>query len=263
MLPYILVAQSSIMSFNLRYDNPNDNENSWDERKKEIVQMIRYYSPEILGIQEGLNNQVNYLDTALNEYNYVGVGRDDGKVKGEYSAIFYKTGRIKLLSTKTYWLSQTPDTISVGWDASMERIATYGEFVDIQTRDTLYIFNCHFDHIGKIAQKNSAKLLLKILNEKKLTEKKVIIMGDLNCEPNDLPIEIFKTQMDDPYNEPKVTIYGPLGTFNQFNAKLPITKRIDYILTKNIKVTEYTHIDDRRKNNLLLSDHMPIHIKIK
>ena len=261
--PLALIGQTSIMSYNIRYDNPSDNENWWEYRKHDMSQMMTYYAPEIIGIQEGLNNQVKYLDSVLIDYSYVGVGRDDGKIKGEYTAIFYKTERMKLLTTQTYWLSETPESVSVGWDAAMERIVTFGKFLDVQTNDTLYIFNCHYDHIGKVARKKSTELLLGIMDEMSLADKKIILMGDLNCEPYDEPITLFKTEMVDNYNKKGVLTYGPLGTFNQFNTNSILDKRIDYIFTKNINVKAYRHIDDRKQNNLLLSDHLPVLIKFK
>ena len=111
-----------IISFNLRYDNPNDGVNSWDKRKESVVELINFYNPEILGIQEGLHQQVQYLVKNLSNYEYIGVGRDDGKQQGEYTAILYDKTKFSVLKTGTFWLSDKSDTISVGWDASMERI---------------------------------------------------------------------------------------------------------------------------------------------
>ena len=261
LVPLILLSQTSVMSYNIRYATQNDNENQWEYRKEEVAKLIDYYGPEIFGIQEGLYNQVTYLDSVLQDYKYVGVGRDDGKMKGEYTAIYYKHDRFKLISTQTYWLSETPDRPSVGWDASMERIATFGEFYDVRTKDTLYVFNCHFDHIGKTSRKNSANLLLKIMDDRNIKHKKVLVLGDLNCEPMDEPMEILKTELTDTYTSQSTLTYGPYGTFNQFNSQMVLQKRIDYILVKNIEVQEYRHIDDRRKNNLYPSDHLPVQIK--
>ena len=263
LIPLTVFSQTSIMSYNIRYSTQNDNENWWEHRKEEVAQLIDYYSPEILGIQEGLDKQVKYLDTFLSNYSYVGVGRDDGKLKGEYAAIFYKHERLKLISTKTYWLSETPDEISIGWDASFKRVVTFGEFYDIQTKDTLYVFNCHFDHKGKISRKKSAELILQIIEDKKIINKKVIVMGDLNCEPDDEPMKLLKVNLEDTYNSVGTVTYGPVGTFNEFNTEMLLQRRIDYILVKNIEVKEYRHIDDRRKNNLFPSDHLPIQIKFK
>lgn len=261
--PVLLLGQTSFITYNIRYNNPNDGVNWWEHRKSEVSEMMNYYVPEIIGIQEGLESQVKYLDSTLVGYNYIGVGRDDGKLKGEFTAVFYKTVRYKILSTKTYWLSETPNKVSTGWDASMERIVTFVEFLDLKTNERLYVFNCHYDHKGKIAQKKSSELLLRIIDDKKITDQKIIVMGDFNAEPNDEPIQILKNELIDHYNKKGVVSYGPLGTFNQFATEKLIERRIDYILTKNITVKAYIHIDDRRKNNLFLSDHLPVMIKVE
>ncbi len=259
----LIIGQTSLMSFNIRYNNPNDKENWWEYRKKEITEMINYYQPDILGIQEGLNEQVSYLDSALTDYSYVGVGRDNGKEKGEYTAIFFNTKKLHALADQTYWLSQTPDIVSVGWDASMERIATFGTFRNIKTNETIYVFNCHYDHVGKVARLKSSNLIIKLLEQKDIAKEKIIVMGDLNCEPNEEPIQILKTKLEDSFEVSKKSAYGSVGTFNRFDTKLHLSKRIDYIFTRNIEVESYINIDDRRSNNLFLSDHLPVFITIK
>ncbi len=251
----------SLMSFNIRYDNPNDKENWWGYRKDELAEMVQYYAPSILGIQEGLNHQVEFLDSVLTDYQYAGVGRNDGQTKGEYTAIFYNRKQAKLLSTETFWLSETPDKISIGWDASMERITTYGEFELLETGDTIHVFNAHFDHIGELSRLNAAKLLLKLVEEKELLAKNVVIMGDLNCLPTHAPIQVLREYFSDPFSESEKLSYGPLGTWNGFDKKLTIKDRIDYILVRNIQVNTYTHLDDRRKNSLYLSDHLPVFVR--
>jgi endonuclease/exonuclease/phosphatase family metal-dependent hydrolase len=260
-LPFILSAQSSLMSFNLRYNNPGDKENSWENRKVEVADMLHRYRPGILGIQEGLHEQVVYLDSALEQYDYTGVGREDGKTKGEYSAIFYHTATYKLLSSKTYWLSETPEKVSVGWDAALERIVTSAIFIHRKTNDTLYVFNCHLDHMGKVAREKSAELMLRLITGMNIAAKKLVVMGDFNAEPHEAPILLFDKQMECLYKKEGVVSKGPAGTFNSFNTEQAVTKRIDYIFTKNLTVSEYHHIDQRRSNQLWLSDHLPVLVK--
>lgn len=262
-MPFSGLSQTSVMSFNIRYDNPNDKENWWEHRKSALSNMIQFYAPDILGVQEALHGQVKYLDSTLVDYNYIGVGRDDGKQKGEYTAIYYNKKKFKLLNTKTYWLSETPNSISIGWDASMERIVTVGEFQDKKNGDRLYVFNAHFDHLGKLARKKSAELLLKLMEEMGIQNQKIILMGDLNCKPNDAPIKTLQTKVSDAYKLSKSKPYGPTGTFNGFDLKSKLTKRIDYIFVKNLEVTQYITIDDRRSNNLYLSDHFPVFVRVE
>jgi len=253
----------SIISYNIRYDNNWDIENSWKIRRNKISQILVQYSPSIIGIQEGLLNQVQYIDSSLIDYDYVGVGRDDGKKKGEFCAIYFDTTRYVLLKNSTFWLSETPDTISVGWDAALERICTYGLFKDRITKEELLVFNTHFDHIGVVAREKSSELILKRINKINHQSLPVILMGDFNSIPNSSPVKEIKTELSDALQISLEKLQGPRGTFNGFNEDLPIEKRIDYIFTNNLKVLSYTHINDRLNNNRHISDHLPVMIKIQ
>jgi len=253
----------SIISYNIRYDNNWDVENSWKIRRKKISQILIQYSPSIVGIQEGLLNQVQYIDSSLINYDYVGVGRDDGKEKGEFCAIYFDTTRYVLLKNSTFWLSETPDTISVGWDAALERICTYGLFKDRITRKAFWVFNTHFDHIGIIAREKSSELILKRINKINRQSLPVILMGDFNSIPNSPPVKEIITELSDALQISLEKLQGPRGTFNGFNEDLPIEQRIDYIFTNKLKVLSYTHINDRLDNNRHISDHLPVMIKIQ
>ena len=253
----------TIVSYNIRYDNNWDIENSWEIRRSNIIQMLFKYSPSIIGIQEGLLNQVQYIDSSLINYDYVGVGRDDGKEKGEFCAIYFDTTRYVLLKNSTFWLSETPDTISVGWDAALERICTYGLFKDRITKKDFWIFNTHFDHMGIIAREKSSGLILKRIKKINRQSLPVILMGDFNSIPNSPPVKEIVTELSDALQISTEKLHGPGGTFNGFNEDLPIEKRIDYIFTKNLKVLSYTHVNDRLENNRHISDHLPVMIKIK
>jgi len=253
----------TIISYNIRYDNNWDVENSWKIRRKKISQILIQYSPSIVGIQEGLLNQVQYIDSSLINYDYVGVGRDDGKEKGEFCAIYFDTTRYVLLKNSTFWLSETPDTISVGWDAALERICTYGLFKDRITRKAFLVFNTHFDHIGIIAREKSSELILKKINKINRQSLPVILMGDFNSIPNSPPVKEIITELSDALQISLEKLQGPRGTFNGFNEDLPIEQRIDYIFTNKLKVLSYTHINDRLDNNRHISDHLPVMIKIQ
>jgi len=253
----------SIISYNIRYDNNWDIENSWKIRRNKISQILVQYSPSIIGIQEGLLNQVHYIDSSLIDYDYVGVGRDDGKMKGEFCAIYFDTTRYVLLKNSTFWLSETPDTISVGWDAALERICTYGLFKDRITKEEFWVFNTHFDHIGVVAREKSSELILKRINKINHQSLPVILMGDFNSIPNSSPVKEIKTELSDALQISLGKLQGPRGTFNGFNEDLPIEKRIDYIFTNDLKVLSYTHINDRLNNNRHISDHLPVMIKIQ
>ena len=253
----------TIISYNIRYDNNWDTENSWEIRRNNIIQMLNKYYPSIIGIQEGLLNQVQYIDSSLINHDYVGVGRDDGKDKGEFCAIYFDTTRYVLLKNSTFWLSETPDTISVGWDAALERICTYGLFKDKITKKEFWVFNTHFDHMGIIAREKSSVLILKRIKKINRQSLPVILMGDFNAIPNSPPVKELITELSDALQISKEKLHGPRGTFNGFNEDLPVEKRIDYIFTKKLKVLSYTHINDRLDNNRHISDHLPVMIKIK
>ena len=259
----IYSQQHTIISYNIRYDNNWDIENSWEIRRSNIIQILIKYSPSILGIQEGLLTQVQYIDSSLINYDFVGVGRDDGKEKGEFCAIYFDTTRYVLLKNSTFWLSETPDTISVGWDAALERICTYGLFKDRITKKEFWVFNTHFDHMGSIAREKSSGLILKRIKKINRQSLPVILMGDFNSIPNSPPVKEIITELSDALQISKEKLHGPRGTFNGFNEDLPIEKRIDYIFTKKLKVLSYRHINDRLENNRHISDHLPVMIKIK
>ena len=259
----IFPQSHSIMSYNIRYDNEWDKVNSWEIRKDEVIKLIYEYDPGIIGIQEGLLNQVQYINNALNNYDYFGVGRDDGKDKGEFCSIFYDKTRYDLQKSSTFWLSETPGEISVGWDAALERICTYGLFLDKKKGQEFWVFNTHFDHIGPIAREKSAELILKKIASLNYRNLPVIIMGDFNSTPGSPPIEKIKTKLSDSFEVSIEKPKGPVGTYNAFNPTMPIDKRIDYIFTMDFKVLSFHHIDDRLHDNNHISDHLPVLIHVQ
>jgi endonuclease/exonuclease/phosphatase family metal-dependent hydrolase len=254
---------TNLISFNIRYDNTSDTINNWNKRKASLASLIQHYDADIVGIQEGLHHQVDYLNNTLNGFSYVGVGRDDGQQKGEYSAIFYNSDKFKVLKTNTFWLSETPEKVSVGWDASMERICTYALFENVTSKKQFYVFNTHFDHRGMQARVNSAELIYKKIKEINTSDLPVILMGDLNLTPDTEPIQFLKKHLTDAMGISKKPFYGPIGTFNGFDQDRIMENRIDYIFVNNIEVLSYTHIDDRMANNMHISDHLPVLITLK
>jgi hypothetical protein len=106
----------SVMTYNIKLDYPKEGENSWTNRKPFFINQLKFYEPDVFGVQEAMPNQMKDMDSLLTDYSFVGVGRDDGKDEGEYSAIFYKKDKFKVLESSTFWLSQTPEKVSMGWD---------------------------------------------------------------------------------------------------------------------------------------------------
>ncbi|MFL3007794.1 MAG: endonuclease/exonuclease/phosphatase family protein [Candidatus Neomarinimicrobiota bacterium] len=252
-----------ILSYNIKYDDTMDKENNWSLRKKRLLNLLKDYNPSIIGIQEGLINQVNYIDTYLEKYKYIGAGRDDGKTKGEFCAIYFDTTFYEVLEHSTFWLSETPDLVSVGWDAALERVCTYGLFVSIYSGEKFLVLNTHFDHIGTVARIKSSELILNKIKEINKNSLPVVLMGDFNSIPDSEPIKIIEQDMIDGLRISLKNLQGPQGTFNGFDLSNPISKRIDYIFTKNFQVLYYRHIDDRLENNNYISDHLPVMAVLK
>lgn len=259
LMPFVTAGQTlTFMTYNIRYDNPGDGINSWPFRKIWLSRQIDSVSPDILGIQEGLIHQVRYLDSLWKKYKYIGVGRDDGKTKGEFSAIFYRTDAVKMIRQGTFWLSATPGQVSTGWDASMERICTYGLFREKKSGKRFWVFNTHFDHRGAEARTNSAVLILKMIKELNEQGWPVILMGDFNTAADTEPIRMISSRFRDARIADKSMIMGPEGTFNGFDPEKPSVERIDFIFAGyNAQPDSYWVI--RESNNRKFpSDHYPV-----
>jgi endonuclease/exonuclease/phosphatase family metal-dependent hydrolase len=250
------------MTYNIKYDNVRDTVNNWHDRKDKMAQLVDHYHPAFLGIQEGLAHQVKFLDEHLTDYSFVGVGRDDGQTKGEYSALFYDKTRFKVIESATFWLSDTPDRVSVGWDAAMERVCTYGLFENLSDHEKIWVFNTHFDHLGQVARKESAALIVNKIESLNGQDLPVILMGDFNAIPEDEPIKLIKRSMTDALDISAMPLYGPAGTFNGF-TDIVMTRRIDYIFIKNLAVLSYAHLDDKLANNKHISDHLPVLVDVQ
>lgn len=247
-----------VMSYNIKYDNVNDTVNNWNFRKEAMVRLVQHYGPQFVGMQEVLLNQLEYLDEHLPDYGYIGVGRDDGKQKGEYSPILYNSQHFELISANTFWLSPTPEKVSKGWDAALERICTYGRFKDKSTGKELYVFNTHFDHVGTEARKQSVNLILQKIKAVNTQNLPVVVTGDFNLEPDSEPIQLMQAGMTDAQQATQQPFYGPTGTFNGFDHSMVLDRRIDYIFVENLRVRTYLHIDDRMENNMHISDHLAV-----
>ncbi len=259
---HVMIAQQKYMSFNIRFDNPADGEDRWEVRKEEVSRMIQKYEPDFLGIQEALPNQVEYLDSQLQNYKYIGFGRDGEGSHSESVRIFYRADRYELLKTEVFWLSETPEKPSKGWDAALNRITTYGIYLNRQSRDTLHVFNTHYDHRGEKARVNSSRLLNSKLKSMKLLNEKVILMGDFNSRPEEEPVKILNKAFADAFTHSKKKTRGPFGTFNGFDPGAKLDQRIDYVFLLNLKALSYTAVDDKRKNGRWISDHLPVLVEV-
>lgn len=259
-----LAAQSlNVMTFNIRLNTSSDSLNAWPHRKDLVPSEILFHEVHLLGVQEALHDQMMDLQQRLPQYKSVGGGRDDGKEKGEYSAIFYDSTRLQLLKGGMFWLSETPDVPgSKSWDAAITRMVTWARFRDRKSKKVFYAFNTHFDHIGKIARRESAKLLLNKVKEL-AGNTPTIITGDFNAQPADEPIRVLMNpeeplKFTDSKQISATGHYGPTGTFNAFRNKEVNDDPIDYIFLRgNWKVSKHATIS-QTWGGRFASDHFAV-----
>lgn len=256
--------QLKIMSYNIRLDVASDGENRWDARKDKVAGLMNYYEADFIGSQEVQHHQLQYLLTHLTAYNYIGVGRDDGKEAGEYSCIFYKKNRFEPVQSSTFWLSPTCDSVSFGWDAACRRVCTYGLFREKATGKMFWVFNTHLDHVGQTARIESVKLITRKIKELNKKNYPVIFMGDLNSHPEDAPVQHLNTVLQ---NTRTVSLqaYGPVDTWNAFKFTARPDGCIDYIFTsggKQIIVQKFATITDSYDMKYP-SDHFPVMATLK
>jgi endonuclease/exonuclease/phosphatase family metal-dependent hydrolase len=258
----------NVMSFNIRLNIKSDSLNSWPYRKEMVASQVLFHDTHILGVQEALHEQMTDLTERLPSFKYIGTARDDGKQKGEYSAIFYDTTRLQLVKTETFWLSQTPAIPgSKSWDAAITRIVTWGKFKDKKTKTEFFVFNTHFDHMGKEARRQSALLILEKISS--VTGKfPVIVTGDFNSKPSEEPIKILtdttnKLFLTDTKNISRTAHYGPTGTFNAFQSKETSEEPIDFIFIRNdIQVLQHATLSQTWMGRFS-SDHFPVFARIE
>ena len=259
-----LSAQDFIAgTFNIRYQNPSDSGNLWTQRAPQVIALVRFHQFDIFGTQEGLINQLNDMQKGLPEYSFYGVGRDDGKTQGEHSAIFFKKERFKLLKNGDFWLSETPDQPSKGWDATCcNRIASWVYLQDLDTKKKFYFFNVHYDHQGMQARKESSKLMLRKIKEIARKEP-VILTGDFN---GDHASEWYQTLansdlLKDTYKEVEHP-YANNASFNGFKQQSDRKEIIDHVfVTDNFKVNKWGILTDTYHGKFP-SDHFPILVEL-
>lgn len=255
--------QMNIITYNIRYNTPSDKENAWPNRRDNVMKLLKRHKADIFSVQEALYDQVMDLKDGMPGFDYVGVGRDDGNINGEFSAIYYNSNRYALIENGTFWLSQTPKIPSKSWDAALNRICTWARLRDKETRKTFYIFNTHFDHKGVKARKESAILILKKIGEIAARNEPVILTGDFNLTPEEKPLILIRQKLKDARQVSETVPQGPVGTFNDFDFTNKLENRIDYIfLNKFVGVKKYIVLTDS-KDNRYPSDHLPVLAEIQ
>ena len=267
-----------IGTYNIRNANKGDsiNGNGWGQRSPYIAQLVQFHGFDIFGTQEGKYHQLQDLKRMMPGYDYIGVGRDDGKQGGEYSAIFYRTEKFEVLDHGDFWLSTETDHPNKGWDAALPRICSWGKFRDKETGFTFLFFNLHMDHIGVQARAESAKLILKKVKEFP-EHLPAILTGDFNVDQNNESYTLLDQSgiMRDSYQIAEFR-YAPNGTTNNFDPNRFVSRRIDHLfLTQEFKVKRYGILTDTYRSEVdskeakkqyvarTPSDHFPVMIEVE
>ncbi len=258
-------APIRVMTFNIRFDNPDDGPDAWPNRKEMVARTIRFHGSDFVGIQEGLIHQLEALDELLPYFDRIGVGRTAGDDEGEFSALYYRKDRFELLDHATFWLSETPNEPgSVGWDAALPRIVTWGKFSDNETGRSFFVFNTHFDHIGEQAREQSASLILKKIADI-AGNAPVVLTGDFNVTEDQQPYQILtgsansesNVELMDAFYHARHGHHGPTSTWNGFEEIVP-DRRIDYIFTNSgFEVIQHAILADHQDGRFP-SDHLPV-----
>ena len=262
---YLPAAEPTVrvMSFNIRYSSAPDGENSWDKRKELLLDVIRKADPDLLGTQEVLAGQFDFLGKQLEGYTAVGVGRDDGVRKGEFSAVLYKTDRFEAADSGTFWLSETPDVAgSKSWDSSLPRVATWARLRDqaVKGREVLFV-NTHWDHRGKQARVEAGRIIRAWIS-KHAGKASVVVTGDLNVHDDNegflaMVAEDGKPRLLDVYRLAHDKPRNDEATFHGFSGEKK-GQRIDFILASpDLSVSEAQIVRTQREGRYP-SDHYPV-----
>ena len=254
---------TNVITYNIRYNTPSDKENAWPNRRGEVIKLLKLHKADIFSVQEALFDQIMDLKEGMSGFDYVGVGRDDGNINGEFSAIYYNSNRYTPIESGTFWLSKTPKISSKSWDAALNRICTWTRLREKETQKTFYVFNTHFDHKGVKARKESAILILKKISEIAKRNEPVILTGDFNLTPQEKPLALIRQKLKDSRQVSQTVPQGPAGTFNGFDFESKLENRIDYIfVNKLVEVKAYSTITDS-KDSHYPSDHLPVLIEVQ
>jgi endonuclease/exonuclease/phosphatase family metal-dependent hydrolase len=265
-------STTRVMTFNIRLDVASDGGDRWDQRKDFLIETIRKADPDLLGTQEVVAHQGDYLDEQLKDYSSIGTGRDDGKRKGEASTIFFRASRYELLDSGQSWLSETPDVVgSVGWDAALPRIVTWAVLRDRNDGKSLLFANTHFDHRGEKARLESAKLLRALLGKIAAahpdTAGLIILSGDFNCTESSpgyaalTSIAAAGLEFTDVFRAVHPTPAADEATFHGFKGKRE-GQRIDWVLVSPLWKSEQATIDHAERDGRFPSDHFPVVVEV-
>lgn len=259
LLPQFAIAQSSelkVMSYNIRMGSAKDGTNSWMYRCPATLEMLEDQQPDVFGVQEALGDQIMFLEEFTKDYECVGVGRDDGKKKGEYMSIFWNKKTVKMLKWGTFWLSETPEKPSMGWDAACFRTATWALMKDKRTGKKFYFVNTHLDHVGKQARANGLALIVDRIAEINPEGYPMVLTGDFNVKPDDPCLTGLDARMKSTRK-----IAAKTDSHHTYNGwgKASKDSVIDYIYISGFSACpEYQTVTKKYSGRTFISDHYPV-----
>ena len=252
-------SELRVMTFNIRLSPREDfdGDNCWNNRREAVVRMIGEAKPDLFGIQEGYIVQVNYMDDNLPEYGRYGVCRDDGLERGEANAIFWRKDRFDMKQCDTYWLSETPDTVSLGWDGACRRIVTWAQLYDKKRKCDVWFFNTHFDHVGKVAREEAGKLIVERMKAMVPEGDPIFLTGDFNANWDNPILDPIRAMLQECRETAPVTDDG--NTYNGWGQKnVPAGEDIiDHIFYRGAKAVKYERLDSDY-GVPFISDHWPV-----
>jgi endonuclease/exonuclease/phosphatase family metal-dependent hydrolase len=252
----------TVMSFNIRYGTAKDGDNEWTRRRTMLFDLVRELDADLIGLQEALDFQIDEVVAAVPGYAGIGVGRDDGGAKGEFSAILYRKNRFRVAEAGTFWLSDTPAVPgSKTWGNNITRICTWARLIDRDGRG-FYMFNVHLDHESQPSRERSTSLLRQRIDARAVSSDPVLVTGDFNVGENNPAIATLRGPFVDTYRVVKPD-EKVVGTFTGFKFGTIEGDKIDYILVQ--PGTEVMHADIVRfsQNERYPSDHFPVVARVK
>ena len=265
---FVSAFEIDALSFNIRFDTSKDGENAWPNRKEMVGQWVKSESPDVIGLQEALRHQIDDIKKIATAYSEYGVGRDDGKSRGEHCTILYLKKRFSLDKSDcgTFWFSDTPEKIaSKSWGNEIPRICTWGRFIEKKTDKGFYVYNVHYDHRSQPSRLGASELIIQRIFKRKRSNDPIILMGDFNASENNPAIKIFK---DEPLNlVDTFRVVKPdekmVKTFHGFRGGSFSGGKIDHVfmLPKMGKVSS-AEIVRFNKDKRYLSDHYPVRAKL-
>ena len=243
-----------VMSYNIRHGEGEDGTNSWRYRYPATIEMLRDQMPDVFGVQEALVYQVEFLEENMRDYNCVGIGRENGRKKGEFMSIFWNKKTISMIKWGTFWLSDTPEKPSVGWDAACYRTATWALMKDKKTGEKFYFVNTHLDHVGNEARKNGLKLIVDKISEINPDNYPMVLTGDFNMTPDNTTLNELDSIMKSARKAAVKT--DNTGTYNNWGKD---SKVIDYIYYSGFtSCPVFETVTKKYAGRKFVSDHFPV-----